>query len=666
MEDKSYTAYIPVYNQAKTIGLALASLRAQTIPPAEILVVDDGSTDDSVKIAEQAGATVLRQNGNLGRGAARARAVEAARHEFILGLDAGNRLPTDFAERALGHFANAPRLASVHGWFLQSNSGNLVERWRSRHLFARPAATMQREAVHVTSGYVGRRSAILAVGNYNANWRAGEDAELGRRLKTAGWEIWLDPNLGIECLTADTVATVFERYARWNETEAPGPNSHLWHDYFKRCAYAVKVLAVRDIKAGDWAAVPLSLELPNFLARRAWQRKRAAASSLNRRPVIYYINTYFESMMDGRWQNGGGSRAHLWGADALARAGFDVRPLRTQANHPILNFARWLTRVSGGRTGDLAADLLILRHARAGDIVYLASGQLQLLLSPLAVRCGILRVRLVAWLYKPCAPFSWKSFRGLVACRPVRKGYAGWLAIAPQLGHWLRQEHPTARVRRVVWATDTEYYPPGTGAGNYFAATGVTQRDYAVLLAAARQVNFPFIILGPVEMQSEVPANVSWRSRKPNEPHATISDNELLQLYQGARAILIPLQPDPDDASGFTNLLEAMACGRPVVMTRTGGLDLTPAPLGVGYDVAPGEVAGWVAALQKLAQEPAGAKRFSDRANELTRSYFNLPRFEKDLVSYFSDLANNRTEPAPENIFEKLPSSQPSATLAHS
>jgi len=662
MDYKAYTAYIPVYNQAATLGRALASLRAQTIPPAEILVVDDGSTDDSVKIAVEAGATVLRQNGNFGRGAARARAVETARHEFILGLDAGNCVPTDFAARALAHFVKEPRLAAVHGWFIQSNSGKVVARWRSRHLFARPATSIQSGATHVTSGYVCRKSAVLAVGNYNAQWRAGEDAELGHRLQAAGWEIWLDPDLGFECLTADTVGTVFERYARWNETLAPGPEAHLWRDYLKRCAYAVKVLAVRDIRAGDWAAVPLSLALPHYLAHRAWKRKRTGTKTTGKLPTIHYVNTYIEPWLDQCWRRESISRAHLWGADALEAAGFTVRPVRCLASHSVLRLARWITKISGKRCGDLAADLLILRHARSGDIIYVAGGEL--LLTPLAIRCGLLKAKLVAWIYKPCAPFSGTSFRGLTSAKAVRNGYAGWLALTPHVETWLRQEHPAARIRRVVWASDTEYYPAAAGPGDYFAATGVTQRDYTVLLAAAAKVNFPFVILGPAELQGQASANVTWHSRNPKQSHGTIDDNELRELYQNARAVLIPLKPDPDDASGFTNLLEAIACGRPVIMTRTGALDLTPAALGIGFDVAPGDTAGWIEALQNLANNPALAKRFSERATELARTYFNLPRFEKDLVSYFTDLAANNPEPVAKNVLKSLPQNPPVAALA--
>ncbi len=656
MESRAYTAYVPVYNQAATLGACLTALRAQSVPPAEILVVDDGSTDDSVKIALAAGATVLRQNGNLGRGAARARAYQAAKNELLLGCDAGNRLPADFAARALAHFATAPKLGAVHGWFLQSNTGDTVQRWRSRHLFARPSAELHREATHVTSAYLARRQAVLDAGNYDEQLRAGEDAELGQRLQLAGWEIWRDPDMGIECLTTDTKASVFERYARWNEILAPGPDARLWRDYAKRCAYAVKVLAVRDIQAGDWAAVPLSLALPNYLARRARHRQRDAAAK-QRRVVVHYVNTYIEPWLDRCWRRESVSRAHLWGADALEAAGFDVRPVRSRTSGAGLKFLRWLSRAVGGRLGDLAVDYLVLTRARRGDIVYAAAGPM--VFTPLAVRCGLCQARLVTWLYKPVAPFSWRSLRGLSSAHPLRAAYTGWLALTPHVEVWLRREHPAARVRRVVWSADTVYYPPASGPGSYFAATGVTQRDYHLLLAVARMVDFPFVILGPADLQAHAPANVTWRGRKANQPHATIDDDELRQLYHGARAILIPLLPDPDDASGFTNLLEAIACGRPAVMTRTGALDLTPAALGIGYDIAPGDAASWAVALGTLAREPAVAARFAARSTALARDFFNLPRFEKDLTNYFQDFVRNRPEPPPENVLEKLAARPP-------
>lgn len=84
---QSVSVIIPAHNAQATIERALASAREQTRPPEEIVVGDDGSTDDTALLAERAGARVLR----LGKGngaIARNRAVEAATGDLLLFLDA--------------------------------------------------------------------------------------------------------------------------------------------------------------------------------------------------------------------------------------------------------------------------------------------------------------------------------------------------------------------------------------------------------------------------------------------------------------------------------------------------------------------------------------------------------------------------------------------------
>jgi cellulose synthase/poly-beta-1,6-N-acetylglucosamine synthase-like glycosyltransferase len=54
------TVVIPAYNRAELLPRALASVAAQTATPAEVLVIDDGSTDDTATVADRLGARVIR------------------------------------------------------------------------------------------------------------------------------------------------------------------------------------------------------------------------------------------------------------------------------------------------------------------------------------------------------------------------------------------------------------------------------------------------------------------------------------------------------------------------------------------------------------------------------------------------------------------------------
>lgn len=79
---------IPVYNGASTLEACLRSLAHQSLPRDrfEVIVVDDGSTDDSARIARQAGVRVICQ-ANAGAPAARNAGVKAARGEFVAFTD---------------------------------------------------------------------------------------------------------------------------------------------------------------------------------------------------------------------------------------------------------------------------------------------------------------------------------------------------------------------------------------------------------------------------------------------------------------------------------------------------------------------------------------------------------------------------------------------------
>jgi glycosyltransferase involved in cell wall biosynthesis len=84
MASTSISVVIPAYNRAELIGTTLRSLLAQTLPAAEIIVVDDGSTDGTAEVAEAFGSPVrvFRQE-NAGPGAARNRGFKESRGSFI-------------------------------------------------------------------------------------------------------------------------------------------------------------------------------------------------------------------------------------------------------------------------------------------------------------------------------------------------------------------------------------------------------------------------------------------------------------------------------------------------------------------------------------------------------------------------------------------------------
>jgi glycosyltransferase involved in cell wall biosynthesis len=110
----AYSVVIPAYNAAGTIGEAIASIMAQTVPVQEIVVVDDGSTDGTASVAWQLKGpiTVLRQ-ANKGPGAATTAGMNHVSTPLVATLDADDLwLPAKIARQVVAFEAD-PGLAGV-------------------------------------------------------------------------------------------------------------------------------------------------------------------------------------------------------------------------------------------------------------------------------------------------------------------------------------------------------------------------------------------------------------------------------------------------------------------------------------------------------------------------------------------------------------------------
>lgn len=260
------SACIPCYEAADTLRSAAGSIRTQTVLVDELLVIDDGSSDCSAAVGRSVAERFIRFESNRGRGAVRAHAVEELGSDFILFCDAAIALPRNFVELALRHMEGGS-VAAVFGAVVESGSSTIA-RWSSRHLYkTEQTRVLDRRALLATGAVLVRRSAVMQVGNFCSDLHAGEDAEVGRRLLAAGFEVIFDPALKLRCLRQETVRELLRRYTRWNCAPNQCPS---YREYGKLVRYGWDGMVRQDLHRFDLACALISFISPHYLFWSRW------------------------------------------------------------------------------------------------------------------------------------------------------------------------------------------------------------------------------------------------------------------------------------------------------------------------------------------------------------------------------------------------------------
>jgi peptidoglycan/xylan/chitin deacetylase (PgdA/CDA1 family)/spore germination protein YaaH/GT2 family glycosyltransferase len=214
---------IPAFNEAKVIASSIHRVLASTDVRIEVIVIDDGSTDNTSAVVTEAFADDPRVRlltlANSGKARALNQGMLLVNSDVIIALDADTQFEPETVARLARWFAD-PEIGAVAGNAKVGNKVNLVTRWQAveyvtaQNLERR--ALTQFDAITVVPGAVGawRRQALDAVGGYPVDTLA-EDQDLTIAIQRAGWRVGYDIEAVAWTEAPETLRALAKQRFRW-------------------------------------------------------------------------------------------------------------------------------------------------------------------------------------------------------------------------------------------------------------------------------------------------------------------------------------------------------------------------------------------------------------------------------------------------------------------
>jgi poly-beta-1,6-N-acetyl-D-glucosamine synthase len=283
------TVLIPAYNEEAVIATSLRAAMAVDYPELEILVLDDGSTDDTEAAARTAAADdprveVVPDPVNQGKADRLNLGFRRARNELVVVTDADTHLHPLAIRLLVARLLRSPRFVAVAGAPHVTNRQNLLcalqvlEAATIIGLIRRTQAVAR--GVGTVAGVLSlfRRDAVLAVGGFDARM-ATEDIDLSWRLLRAGWYTVYEPNALVGMEVPANLRALWAQRRRW----ARGQGEVLHTQFLKLMRWRNRrmwPIVLETVASPVWVtALALSVVL-TALALAIWGREEVFGYSL--------------------------------------------------------------------------------------------------------------------------------------------------------------------------------------------------------------------------------------------------------------------------------------------------------------------------------------------------------------------------------------------------
>jgi glycosyltransferase involved in cell wall biosynthesis len=276
-EQFAVSVVIPVRNEQGTLENLIASLKAQTCQPAEIVIVDGGSTDETVALAQKLAAADqsmrVLEAGEATPGRGRNVGVAAARSEWIAFCDGGNQLEPQWLERLLEVVRRDPEVAFVYGNFEPVVNSFFTRCASLAYIAPKMARPEGRIRAPTIASALMRREAWRNVGGF-PDLRAAEDLIFMESIEKHGFKTGWAPQATTWWHLQPTLGRTYKKFALYSRCNVWAGRQRYWHYGIGRQYLLALVFVLLALVHSPWWLVVLGIGLVARVAKRIWRQRQ--------------------------------------------------------------------------------------------------------------------------------------------------------------------------------------------------------------------------------------------------------------------------------------------------------------------------------------------------------------------------------------------------------
>ncbi|MBC8140083.1 MAG: glycosyltransferase family 4 protein [Armatimonadetes bacterium] len=209
---------------------------------------------------------------------------------------------------------------------------------------------------------------------------------------------------------------------------------------------------------------------------------------------------------------------------------------------------------------------------------------------------------------------------------------------------------PAEKLRLIAFHADTRFFAPQGNAvePDQICSAGLEWRDYPTLIRAVEQTDDLLVKLAAASPWSKHQNETEKRELPAHIEAKRYSYAELRELYEQSAFVVVPLYEN-DFQAGVTTILEAMAVGKCVVVTRTEGQTDVVTEGETGLYVPPGDTEAWRTVIAELRHDPVRCERIGLAAREWVEQNASLDRWADTVTQTIQNTVSVRQKKNPGN-----------------